>query len=633
MPNDCSHVPFEAPDPARLAPLFPGYEIECLIATGGMGAVYKAVQVSLERPVAIKILPREFGRDEEFRTSFQMEARTMARLNHPNLISVYDFGEVDGMLFIIMEFVPGKTLYHSAHGTAIAQDEAARIVIGACEALAHAHEHGILHRDIKPGNILLDQQARPKIGDFGLARPIGQRHQDGETIFGTPHYTAPEVLKFPDRVDARADVFSVGVVLHELLTGRLPADDPRPASAIIGCDPKFDAVIRRATHPSADLRYVKVADMAEELRALLKSGVAAGRRVPVATPLAGAMAPVGQAAPYRTVVTAPKSGGAGVVVGLVVVAVALVAAIVIVTSGSGDGPAPAPPSEVAEVTPPEVIPRPPVPEPEVVKAPVIPDPEPEPQPEPETVSLPDPEPEPVPVVVKEEVPLPVFDVPGFLDKGREITRKRAEPALAEHTSALAKNLEAYDRRMKREIRDLPAFMKEAAETRNQDNVSRWRDNGNRMPAELPLTGDDDRWGRGAGRWGGAGQFVGKLTEVHKDFYAKQEEINRKLETSMRQIADSVYILGLTKQIERLLPDPNEVPSVKLIEAEIAAVKADIRYFIALMQGMTTEEAKAAAWKILDGPDAGDDAGDGPPAQDRDAGGDDARGADRRWGGA
>ncbi|MEI7955369.1 MAG: serine/threonine-protein kinase, partial [Verrucomicrobiota bacterium] len=274
MTDSTTTETFEAPEPSRLAPLFPGYEIECLIAMGGMGAVYKAVQLSLDRPVAIKILPREFGEDESFRANFKAEAKAMARLNHPNLIGVYDFGEVAGMLFIIMEFVPGQTLYHSAHGIAIAPEAAARIVVGICLGLAHAHEHGVLHRDIKPGNILLDQQARPKIGDFGLARPIGAAVKVGETIFGTPHYTAPEVLQHPHRVDARADVFSVGVVLHELLTGRLPASDLRPASVICGCDARFDAIIRRATHMVPEQRYVSAADMARDLRAITQVAAA-----------------------------------------------------------------------------------------------------------------------------------------------------------------------------------------------------------------------------------------------------------------------------------------------------------------------------------------------------------------------
>ena len=179
------HLP-TVPELQQIAHLFPGYEVAGLIASGGMGVVYKARQVSLDRDVAIKLLPREFGADAEFRNSFEAEAKAMARLNHPNLISVYDFGEVDELLFIIMEFVPGKSLFHSAHGTAIEPSEAGAIVANVCEGLAHAHEHGILHRDVKPGNILLSPKAEPKIGDFGLARPVNKEHNPDETIFGTP---------------------------------------------------------------------------------------------------------------------------------------------------------------------------------------------------------------------------------------------------------------------------------------------------------------------------------------------------------------------------------------------------------------------------------------------------------------
>src|ERR1035437_969254 len=123
---------FLAPESADLAPFFPGYEFHGLIATGCMGAVYCAVQKSLDRMVAIKILPQEFSQDAAFCAGFEAEAKAMARLNHPNLIGVYDFGEVNGMLFIIMEYVPGKTLFHSAHGIAIAPDAAARIAVGVC---------------------------------------------------------------------------------------------------------------------------------------------------------------------------------------------------------------------------------------------------------------------------------------------------------------------------------------------------------------------------------------------------------------------------------------------------------------------------------------------------------------------
>jgi serine/threonine protein kinase len=243
-----SHEPagFSAPDPTDLAPLFPGYEIQGLIATGGMGAVYRAVQRSLDRTVALKILPMEFSQDAAFCAGFEAEAKAMARLNHPNLIGVYDFGEVNGMLYIIMEYVAGQSIYHATYGQAVEPAEVVRLVTGICNGLAHAHENGILHRDIKPSNILLDLNANPKIGDFGLARPVDRKIEEGEEIFGTPHYTAPEVVDAPQSVDYRADIFSVGVLLHELLTGKLPASDPRPASTIVRCDPRFDTIVRRA---------------------------------------------------------------------------------------------------------------------------------------------------------------------------------------------------------------------------------------------------------------------------------------------------------------------------------------------------------------------------------------------------
>jgi serine/threonine protein kinase len=200
---------FKAPEPAELSALLPGYEVSSLIGCSEMGAVYLARQTKLDRHAAIKILPREFGADPQFRSSFEAEAKAMARLNDPNLIRVYDFGEVDDFLYIIMEAVDGKSLFRSAHGIAIEQREVARLIHGICEGLAHAHEVGIIHRDIKPSNILLDSNKRPKIGDFGLARPIDSAA--GEDIHvGTPDYTAPEVMVDPANAGKRSDVFSTG---------------------------------------------------------------------------------------------------------------------------------------------------------------------------------------------------------------------------------------------------------------------------------------------------------------------------------------------------------------------------------------------------------------------------------------
>ncbi|MCX6876857.1 MAG: protein kinase [Verrucomicrobia bacterium] len=588
--SESNHAtPFEAPDAAALAPLFPGYLVECLIATGGMGAVFKAVQNSLDRPVAIKILPREFGQDQEYRTNFVTEAKTMARLNHPNLVGVYDFGEADGMLFIIMEFVPGKTLFHSAHGIAIAADEAARIVIGVCQALAHAHEHGILHRDIKPSNILLDEQARPKIGDFGLARPVGTVLKDGETIFGTPHYTAPEVLKYPDSVDARADIFSVGVVFHELLTGRLPAADPRPPSLIAGCDPRFDAIIRRATHPSPELRYSSAADMAKEIGVVAAAAATHAARLRAATPATG-----GRPLPVRTMPVASSGpGNAAGILAFVAVAAAIVIALLIVLRN----PAP-PPTDAANATP--LVTPPPAPKPlppPTIESVQRPKPEPEPEvfkakpvPEAEVVKV-----NPTPVVKPAPPPMPTFDVPGFLDKARSITRQRAAPILAAHAKEIAKNFSAFERRVKREVRDLDKITRGFVETKTEDNLEGWRKDGNRVPKSMELPGGDWRGGRGGFGWGKDRNngFFDSLNTIHAEYLAKQQKIDDQLEVDMLELSSSIYLLGLRKQIERLT-DPNEVPSVKQIQAEIETVQASLKYFIALMRGTDAKAARAAA---------------------------------------
>ncbi len=259
-------IEFIAPTLAELEPLFPAYELEGFIAQGGMGAVYKARQKSLDRSVAIKILPREFGDDPQFRASFEAEAKAMARLNHPNLISVYDFGDIEGMLYIIMEFVQGKALYYSAHNKAIDPPVALDLVSTISRGLGHAHRGGIIHRDIKPANILLDVDAKPKIGDFGLAHPLDRQKSEG-VVFGTPGYTAPEIFHNHHPVDQRSDIFSVGALLYELLCGKHP--EPNSTSMTSGIDPRIDAIIKKATHPDPNNRYHDVDALADDIDALI----------------------------------------------------------------------------------------------------------------------------------------------------------------------------------------------------------------------------------------------------------------------------------------------------------------------------------------------------------------------------
>jgi serine/threonine protein kinase len=593
---------FAAPDPASLASLFPGYEIEYLIAVGGMGAVYKAVQISLDRPVAIKILPREFGADVSYRAGFEAEAKAMARLNHPNLIGVYDFGKVDGMLFIVMEFVPGQTLYHSANGIAIAADTAARIVINVCLGLAHAHEHGILHRDIKPSNILLDQEANPKIGDFGLARPMSTVVQDGESIFGTPHYTAPEVLRSPNSVDARADIFSVGVVLHELLTGCLPAVDPRPPSAVCACDHRFDTIIRRSTHPSPHMRYASASEMAKEISAITSAVPSLTTRLQTTVP--PAKRPTAVQKTYAA--AAPDESNKALIIAVSCVAAAIIVALFIILKKPST-----PIADTAPSTPPSSEPAPaPKPKP----APVVeqaPEPKSKPEivewkPDPKPLPPPDPEPEPVvavntpdPVKIQPApAPLPSFDVAAFFDRARGIMRQKSLPLIAAQDKELAKNFEAFERKIKHALRQIERDTRAAMELRAEVSLTEWRTNGNRIPKTLnaPLnekgyTDPNPKGILGYGSYGDYG-FRTSLHALHPVYLAKQDLIDQKLELDFLTLSDT-YILGLKMQLDKLA-NTNEPAAVEQIQAEIAAVKKKSSYFSCLMRGIDPNAEKVPA---------------------------------------
>lgn len=567
MSEPLSPASFIAPDPAELAPLFPGYEIGALIATGGMGAVYQAIQKSLDRTVAIKILPHEFSADAAFCAGFEAEAKAMARLNHPNLIGVYDFGEVSGMLYIIMEFVPGLSLFHSANGTAIDPAEVIRIVTGICSGLAHAHDNGIIHRDIKPANILLDLNANPKIGDFGLARPADRQIQEGEEIFGTPHYTAPEVVNSPQNVDHRADIFSVGVILHELLTGHLPAEDHRTASAISHCDPRFDAIIRRATDPIPENRYSSAHEIERELHIIASS---AGPRVlKTAVPVA----PRG----VRRLSGKNSSGNPALV--LLVIAVLAAAAVYLILAKKNQLPAKTVPDTAAPAAPqapaiphaPEpvkpgkpITARPPEPPAPAEVEPAIPDPPPEVLPVPEETHVPE-----TPSVPDEEPPevLPKFDVPAFLERARAIMRERTAPLIAARDKALKDNLARFEREAKRLIRKIESHgARDTAEEALEDLIKDCERDENRIPAEI------------LGRL----KNIRGMEEAHEESYENQETIDLDLNQSFVEFS-STYTQGLEKQIERLQSE-DDPAAIEAIKEEIAKIRDNKTYFPDLMLG-------------------------------------------------
>ena len=246
------------PTPDQLAHLFPQFEIlECL-GRGGMGVVYKARQKSLDRLVALKILAPEREKDPEFSDRFVREAKTLAQLNHPNIVTVHDFGEADGLFYLVMEFVDGVNLRHLLHERKLSPEEALAVVPPVCDALQFAHDHGVVHRDIKPENLLLDKQGRVKIADFGIAKILGRGAAGiGETreVLGTPQYMAPEQVAQPQRVDHRADIYSLGVVLYEMLTGELPLGPLQPPSRKVQVDVRIDEIVLRALEKEPERRY------------------------------------------------------------------------------------------------------------------------------------------------------------------------------------------------------------------------------------------------------------------------------------------------------------------------------------------------------------------------------------------
>lgn len=209
------------------------YEILQVIGNGGMAVVYKALCHRLNRYVAVKILKDEFAKDEEFRRRFREESHAVAMLSHPNIVSVYDVSRSNTIEYIVMELMDGMTLkqYIDRRGT-LSQKEAVHFITQILRGLSHAHSKGIIHRDIKPQNIMLLRDSTVKVADFGIARLESSQKTITREAFGSVHYIAPEQAK-GSNIDCRADIYSAGVVLYEMLTGRLPYEGDTPVSIAI----------------------------------------------------------------------------------------------------------------------------------------------------------------------------------------------------------------------------------------------------------------------------------------------------------------------------------------------------------------------------------------------------------------
>lgn len=267
---------FVPPTVGRLSEVFPALEIIELLGVGGMGAVYKARQKGLDRFVALKILPEEFAQDVKFALRFTREARTLAKLNHPNIVSVFEFGNVQETYYFLMEFVDGPTLRDVISAGQLSPEEALAIVPHLCDALQFAHDKGVIHRDIKPENILIAKDGSATIADFGLSRILGDEDQPTtltgtHQIMGTLRYMAPEQLAGARSVDHRADIYSLGVVFYELLTGELPIGRFELPSKKVSIDVRLDEVVLRTLEKEPQHRYQAASEIKSDMDSIASS--------------------------------------------------------------------------------------------------------------------------------------------------------------------------------------------------------------------------------------------------------------------------------------------------------------------------------------------------------------------------
>ena len=272
-----------APAATELATHFSGLTIEALIGQGGMGAVYRVRQPHLDRVAALKVLPA--GSDLAFVERFQREARVLARLAHPNLVTVYDVGVAGPWCWLLMEHVEGANLRQVLASGRVTAPAALALVPQLCDALQYAHDQGVVHRDLKPENILVDERGRLKLADFGLAKiavgpaePAAPTLTGSNDLLGTPHYMAPEQVERSRDVDHRADLYALGVVLYEMLTGGLPLGRFAPPSQQPGVDPRVDAVVHKSLEKDPERRYQRADELKEDMARIAGGGqpIAAG---------------------------------------------------------------------------------------------------------------------------------------------------------------------------------------------------------------------------------------------------------------------------------------------------------------------------------------------------------------------
>jgi len=220
----------------RPAQQIPGFQVLSRIGQGAMAVVFRAKQISLDRVVAIKVLPKRLSENPEFVERFYREGRAAARLNHPHIVQAFDVGESSGYHYFVMEFIDGKTVYDLiADGKQVPEKEATRIILQCARALQHAHMQNLIHRDVKPKNLMITKSGDVKLADMGLAREMGDyatATAEAGRAYGTPYYISPEQIRGEITIDARADIYGLGATFYHMVTGRVPFDGTTPSAVM-----------------------------------------------------------------------------------------------------------------------------------------------------------------------------------------------------------------------------------------------------------------------------------------------------------------------------------------------------------------------------------------------------------------
>lgn len=320
------------PSVAEIQAALPDLLIGSELGRGGMAVVHRAHQPRLDRPVALKILAPGLASQPDFAARFSREARLLARLSHPNIVGIYDSGFAGGFYYLIMELVDGTNLRQAMRSGAMGLEQLLRILPVLCDTLQFAHTEGVLHRDIKPDNILIDHKGRVKIADFGIARLAGNGPDEPRLTLsgmhlGTPAYMAPEQIERAAEVDHRADIYSLGVVIYEMLTGGLPIGHfPKPSQKI-GVDSRLDGIVLRALAKDPAQRFQSAAELRSHLEELFS-----GPPGPAAPFLAGLPGSSGEK-PTRMSLLAVT---AGLCTGLSLLSPAAIVATILRTTLNGD---------------------------------------------------------------------------------------------------------------------------------------------------------------------------------------------------------------------------------------------------------------------------------------------------------